>query len=159
MQIENFKPVAFFSIISFGLGLIIGKHLTKDVKNTQSVAKTEIKAKSEQIEKTATKTDTKIVYRTFYKTGQLKSQADKVTEVVKVDDTSKNVISDFKQDQKVITISKNWQIGFFYEPTTSTFNITKITPQISYRVIGNFWVSAQSDVMFARPQLGLQFQF
>lgn len=159
MQIENFKPIAIFSTICFALGLIFGRHLTKDVQNTQNVVKTEIKAKSEQIVKTATKTDTKIVYRTFYKTGQIKSQADKVTQVVKVDDTAKKVISDFKEDQKVITISKNWQIGIFYEPTTATFDITKITPQLSYRVISNFWISAQSDVMLTQPKIGIQYQF
>lgn len=146
-----------FCSLSFGLGYILKSLEYKHEQNGIKSLKTENNIKSEQIDKTAQKISTKIEVKTYYKTGQLKSTQQKTIVTQKIGKISTAIKIDEKSNQKFDTKAK-FRFGVLYPAFSKNFDVQNLTPTVSYNVLANFWLTAQSTVMFKDVKIGIEIE-
>lgn len=168
LKFQNKILPVIFLIIGIFIGKINTKQITKKINEQKNI-------KIESSLKSITE-NTKISYhndksffseKTYSKKGILlheisygnnsgASSSEQHFETYKVQ-TSDTQTS----DTKITTIESyqsNWILGV-YHPSSLVFKPQDLNLMLSYRVFGNIYVSALSDVKFSKPMVGIQLQF
>ena len=142
-----------FLTFSFALGFVLSMLIYKHEQKQTECVKSQINDNLSHIAKTDEKIGKKIVYKTYYRTGELKSEE-------KSEETKTRFIDlqEKSKTNKSYDVSKKWQAGVLYYPGTSGFDKKNIALQVSYNIVSDVWVSAQTTCDF-KTMLGLQLQF
>lgn len=169
------KVIVSSVLIFFILGFIVGRistqqspKITQTQVTEQKVLTTSDTTQTKNVQNNISKASQKIVsQKQFYPSGKIKQETE--TQIVydylnlgRTDDTQKNSeqIVDSK-DSKTTLIEnpeKNWMIGGLI-PAENYHSYSDYSLQVSYRIYGQIWASAQSDLSFSRPMLGVQVSF
>jgi len=151
MQTKTIASI--FSTISFALGFIFSRLIYKHDQNQKECVKTEINTNLREKVKNDEKSSKKIVYKTFYKTGEIKSEKKE-----EIDTTKIHNFLGIEKNYKMMDYKKNWQVGFLYKPGTYDFDKKNIALQVSYNIVSDVWVSAQTNAEF-KTMFGVMYQF
>src|SRR5271165_2578200 len=153
------------------LGIIIGRFSKKDIpKITQTqttqqkiVAVQKIDNNTITHENIKSEKETIVTQKLFSPKGKLKKETQTQTVYNEVNLSEKteaknenNQIIEAKltKDSLIIEPSKKWLVQGFI-PMTNYKDYSEYTLQVSYRVYGQIWASAQSNLIFTRPMAGI----
>jgi hypothetical protein len=161
----NFKHRLYLVFI-FIFGVIVGKIDKPSIKEEKVITfkeSIENKEKMEQIELNVVKNQNKI--ERYYLDGKISKEiilenSNINLSKINIKENTNKIEQAYSETTKKLYSNNNWIVGSFipYEAIKDK-KYQDLTIQIGYRIIGNVYVTAGSDIEFKNPSLGVQFTF